>query len=100
MREFNTTLPVRWAPYIYWRRHPSFHGRYITIDRLGRRVTPQPKGPNAPSARVHFFGGSTMWDGFSGTIIPLLLRPSVGFKRLRVLASASYFRTLPKTAFC
>ncbi len=64
MREFNTTLPVRWAPYIYWRRHPSFHGRYITIDRLGRRVTPQPKGPNAPSARVYFFGGSTMWGWF------------------------------------
>lgn len=61
MNEFNATRAQRWIPYLYFGRNPSYRGRYINIDSLGHRITPQPARPTAPRARVFFFGGSTMW---------------------------------------
>ena len=58
--EYDATRAQRWKPYVYFGRHPSFTGRYINLDSLGRRVTPQPAGLR-PAARVFFFGGSTIW---------------------------------------
>jgi hypothetical protein len=62
-REAEAAQDLVWKPYVYFRREPSFQGRYITIDSLGRRVTPQP-APAQPAARVFMFGGSTMWGWF------------------------------------
>lgn len=59
-REYDATRPQRWKSYLYFGRLPNFRGRYINIDSLGHRVTPQPRaGPTY--AKVFFFGGSTMW---------------------------------------
>jgi hypothetical protein len=63
-REFDATRALHWQPYVYFRRSPSYHGRYVNVDSLGRRITPQPSTPAKPSARVFFFGGSTMWGSF------------------------------------
>jgi hypothetical protein len=63
-REFDATRALHWQPYVYFRRSPSYHGRYVNVDSLGRRVTPQPAVPAVPRARVFFFGGSTMWGSF------------------------------------
>jgi lysophospholipase L1-like esterase len=60
-REFEATRVLRWRPYVYYRRAPSPPGRYITIDSLGHRRTPQPTQPATPVARVFLYGGSTMW---------------------------------------
>ncbi|HEV7991909.1 MAG TPA: hypothetical protein VGP25_08795 [Gemmatimonadaceae bacterium] len=60
-REFQATRGLRWRPYVYYRRAPSPPGRYITIDSLGHRRTPQPTQPATPVARVFLYGGSTMW---------------------------------------
>jgi len=60
-REYDATRPQRWLSYLYFGRLPSFHGRYVNIDSLGHRVTPQPAIPAIPRARVYFLGGSTMW---------------------------------------
>ncbi len=61
--EFDRSYPLRWRPYVYWRRKP-YQGEYINVDSSGLRVTPAPKPP-APSSgralRVFMFGGSTMW---------------------------------------
>lgn len=61
MTDFNATRAARWKSYVYFSRFPSYSGRYVNIDRHGRRVTPQPSVPAVPAARVFFFGGSTMW---------------------------------------
>jgi hypothetical protein len=63
-REFDATRALHWQPYVYFRRSPSYHGRYVNVDSQGRRVTPQPASPAVPAARVFFFGGSTMWGSF------------------------------------
>jgi hypothetical protein len=63
-REFNATRAVHWQPYVYFRRGPAYHGTYLNLDSAGRRVTPQPASPAVPSARVFFFGGSTMFGSF------------------------------------
>ena len=60
-REFEATRELLWRPYVYYRRAPSPPGRYITIDSLGHRRTPQPTQPATPAARVFLYGGSTMW---------------------------------------
>lgn len=60
-REFDATRPQRWQSYVYFARLPSYHGRYINLDSLGHRVTPQPTAPSTPIAKVYLFGGSTMW---------------------------------------
>lgn len=60
-REFNETRPNRWIPYLYFGRRPNYHGRYIQIDSVGHRITPQPTTPAVPVVRVFMFGGSTMW---------------------------------------
>jgi lysophospholipase L1-like esterase len=60
-REYDATRPQEWRSYVYWGRRPGFRGRYVNIDSAGRRVTPQPRTPAVPAARVYFFGGSTMW---------------------------------------
>jgi lysophospholipase L1-like esterase len=60
-REYDATRPQRWQSYLYWGRRPNFHGTYVNIDSAGHRVTPQPRTPAEPAARVFFFGGSTMW---------------------------------------
>lgn len=60
-RDFDATRKVRWLPYLYFGRLPSYHGPYVNIDSLGHRITPQPRSPEIPRARVFFFGGSTMW---------------------------------------
>jgi hypothetical protein len=52
---------THWQPFVIFRRNGPYHGRYVNIDSLGRRVTPQPSSPATPSARVFFLGGSTMW---------------------------------------
>jgi hypothetical protein len=59
--EYDAARLQRWRPFLYWGRLPSFRGRYINIDSLGRRTIPQPAQPAEPVARVFFFGGSTMW---------------------------------------
>jgi hypothetical protein len=61
--EFNRSRQLRWEPYLYFRR-PPHQGTYITVDSLGRRVTPQPTPPAGPVVRVFFFGGSTMWGSY------------------------------------
>jgi lysophospholipase L1-like esterase len=60
-KEFDDTRVQHWKPYLYFARLPSYRGKYITIDSLAHRVTPQPTTPAIPAARVFFFGGSTMW---------------------------------------
>lgn len=59
-REYDATRPQRWKSYVYFGRLPNFRGRYINIDSLGHRVTPQPR-TGTTFAKVFFFGGSTMW---------------------------------------
>lgn len=61
LREFEATRDLRWRPYVYYRRAPTPPGRFITIDSLGHRRTPQPAQPATPAARVFLYGGSTMW---------------------------------------
>jgi lysophospholipase L1-like esterase len=60
-RDYDATRSQRWKSYVYFGRLPSYKGRYINIDSLGHRVTPQPATPAVPSAKVFFFGGSTLW---------------------------------------
>lgn len=60
-REFDAARVLQWRPYVYFRRVPSSRGRYINIDSLGHRWTPQPAQPATPVARVRLYGGSTMW---------------------------------------
>ncbi len=63
-REHRTVTWSSWLPYVYWRRSPH-QGRYINVNRDGRRATwnPPPRdiagGP--PPVRVFTFGGSAMW---------------------------------------
>lgn len=59
-REFLKAQKLSWRSYVYFRRIP-FDGKEIDIDTLGRRFTPQPTVPAQPIARVHMYGGSTMW---------------------------------------
>ncbi|MBI3790199.1 MAG: SGNH/GDSL hydrolase family protein [Gemmatimonadetes bacterium] len=59
--EFDAVRAQQWQPYVYWRRKPDFRGRYVNVDSAARRVTPQPRVPATPAARVFLFGGSTMW---------------------------------------
>jgi lysophospholipase L1-like esterase len=61
LAEYDAARGLRWEPIVYFGRYPSFTGKYINIDSLGRRITPQPTVPTVPAARVFFFGGSTMW---------------------------------------
>lgn len=61
LREFKGSQQMRWAPYVYFRR-PPYRGRYITVDSLGHRVTPQSRTESAD--KVFFFGGSTMWGSY------------------------------------
>lgn len=49
-----------WRPFVYYRRRP-FHGRYVNIDSLGRRWTPQVRTPGATPREMLIFGGSPMW---------------------------------------
>ena len=70
-RESEISTPLRWKPYVYFRRRP-FTGRYINIDSSGIRRTIQPE-PNIGLTvdTVFMFGGSTMWGNAqrdSGTI--------------------------------
>jgi hypothetical protein len=60
-KDYDATRAQRWKSYLYFGRVPSYSGKYVSIDSLGRRVTPQPQTPAEPVARVYFFGGSTMW---------------------------------------
>ncbi|MCB2262298.1 MAG: hypothetical protein LGR52_05070, partial [Candidatus Thiosymbion ectosymbiont of Robbea hypermnestra] len=63
-RELQAARPFVWHPYIYWRR-PPYQGRYIRVDRKGRRATWNPplRAPAAgpPPVRLFTFGASTMW---------------------------------------
>lgn len=62
--EFAASETPSWRQYVYFRRARAYHGRYINIDSLRHRVTPQPSTPAVPAARVFFFGGSTLWGSF------------------------------------
>ena len=53
-----------WRPYVYYRRLP-YKGRYVTVDSLGRRWTPQ-AAPEGAAREVLMFGGSPLW----GTGLP------------------------------
>jgi lysophospholipase L1-like esterase len=62
-KEFNRSTPVRWMPYVYWRRVP-FNGRFVNVDSSGvRRTDPVPAAPpdGARPLRIFMFGGSTVW---------------------------------------
>lgn len=49
----------RYDPYrVFWAI--EFHTRYVNVDSLGRRVTPQPPSTSA-ARRILMLGGSTMW---------------------------------------
>ena len=62
-KEFNdsTYASIDWASYSNYHRHP-FQGRYINVDRSGRRVTwnQNPTGAGG-MIRLGIFGGSTIW---------------------------------------
>jgi hypothetical protein len=62
-KEFNdsTYASVDWASYSNYRRRP-FSGKYINIDRNGRRSTWSQDPGDAPGLiRLALFGGSTIW---------------------------------------
>ena len=61
IQDYDAAVPQRWLSYLEFGHRPSFHGRYFNTNSLGHRVTPQPTLPEVPSARVFFFGGSTMF---------------------------------------
>ena len=50
---------TRWDPHRGWWPRP-YASRYVNVDSLGRRVTPQSVPVGAPR-RVLLLGGSTMW---------------------------------------
>lgn len=60
-RESDASQNVHWKPYVYFRRFSPYSGKYVNLDSLAHRVTPQPATPAVPAARVFLFGGSTMW---------------------------------------
>jgi len=62
--EFAASEGQSWRQYVYFRRAQAYRGRYVNIDSLRHRVTPQPSTPAIPAARVFFFGGSTLWGSF------------------------------------
>ena len=60
--EFNS-IPVKWHPYVYWRRE-AFKGKYINVDQEGIRQTWNAKGGTHSGSkifRIFMFGGSTLW---------------------------------------
>ena len=60
VREFNASLQMEWAPYVYWRRRPM-RGELVNVDSAGRRHTVQAPTRTAVPRRVYFMGGSTLW---------------------------------------
>jgi lysophospholipase L1-like esterase len=63
-REFEEASQQGWRPYVYFRRARAYQGKYVNIDSLRHRITPQPRTPATPLASVFFFGGSTLWGSF------------------------------------
>ena len=62
-KEFNdsTYASVDWVSYSNYHRRP-FSGKYINVDRDGRRASWNPEHKDAPETiRLAMFGGSTMW---------------------------------------
>ncbi len=62
-KELGSLPGFRWHSYVYWRRLPH-QGRFITIDKDGRRQTwsAAPEGAaSLPRYRIFMMGGSTMW---------------------------------------
>jgi len=57
-----SSASLAWRPYVYFRRRP-FHGRYVTVDSLGRRWTLQAGAPGTAPRDVFLFGGSPLWGG-------------------------------------
>ena len=100
MKDFNATRAARWKPYVYFARYPSYSGQYINIDSAGRRVTPQPNLPAVPSARVFFFGGSTMWGRRSATTRRSPPKRRAGSRHWLVQGDASKSRISARTAMC
>ena len=60
VREFDASLQMEWAPYVYWRRRPMV-GEYVNVDSAGVRRTVQPRPTSATRRGIFFLGGSTMW---------------------------------------
>ena len=61
--EEERSRPVRWEPYVYWRRKP-FDGTHINIDAHGIRQTVNPAArpdQTDPPRTIFMFGGSTLW---------------------------------------
>ncbi|MEP6571451.1 MAG: SGNH/GDSL hydrolase family protein [Gemmatimonadota bacterium] len=58
--EFQSSLMMRWSPYVYWQRQ-AFAGQFINVDSTGFRRTIQAAPVGANPRRVWFFGGSTLW---------------------------------------
>ena len=58
-REFKSSRPTQYLPYVVWRRAP-FTGATINIDHEGVRRTPG-AACGAGSYKVFTFGGSTVW---------------------------------------
>jgi hypothetical protein len=86
--EFARSYPLRWRPYVYWRRKP-YRGEYINVDTNGLRMTPTP-APSAPASaqplKIFIFGGSSLWgtgarDAFT---IPALIASELQHDGLNV----------------
>jgi lysophospholipase L1-like esterase len=72
---------VRWTPYVYI-RNPTFAGTHMTVDSLGRRVTPFAASVGGPAVRVFFYGGSTTFGWFQRDSFTI---PAVAAQRLQNL---------------
>ncbi len=60
LAEYDASLQMEWAPYVYWRRRPM-SGTTVNVDSGGIRRTVQGVKAGAPVRQVFFLGGSTMW---------------------------------------
>lgn len=78
LAEYDASLQMEWAPYVYWRRRPM-SGTTVNVESGGIRRTVQRASAGALVRRVFFMGGSTMWgtgqrDAFT---IPSLVAASL-----------------------
>lgn len=59
-RELGKSYPLKWTPYVYWRRE-EFHGNYINVGADGNRMTVNSSNAKGLALKVFMFGASTLW---------------------------------------